>query len=143
MSKHTVQKLLLVGMMLSCIVLMAQVTSHPMPSASFTWQNPSTSDSGKWQVYFSRPVLINKVYCNTDGLGTVTVNLEIRPEDQPNNTGTTVLASPLTCTGTGTSTATISNANIPGSPTFGYVVTPIITGTSGSPGFVRVAVLTQ
>ncbi len=111
--------------------------------STFNWQTPTTGDSGKWQAYFYRPVAIAKVYCSTDGLGTVSINLQIRPDTSPNTTGTTVLSAPITCTGTGASTATILNNSIPASSSLGYLVTPIVTATTGSAGIVRVAVVTQ
>jgi len=111
--------------------------------ATFNLETPSTSDSGKYGGYYSRTVTIVKVSCNTDGLGTVSVNFEIRPEDSPNSAGTTVLAAPLTCTGSGTSTTSILNDVIPGTISFGYFVTLTIPATSGTPGKVWAAVVTR
>jgi len=110
---------------------------------NFNWQTPSAADSGKWAVYYNKVRTITKIYCKTDGLGTLDLNFEIRPEDHGNDAGTVVLAAPITCTGTGTSTSTILNAVIPGSSTFGYILTPTAISITGTPGYALVSVITQ
>lgn len=107
-------------------------------NASFSWANPVTGDSGKWQAQYSQAATISKVYCSTDA-GTLDLNFQIRTEDFPNSTGTTVLASSLVCTTSGASTAVILNDSIPAD----RLLTPIVTATSGSPGVVRTTVVTQ
>ena len=111
--------------------------------ANFVWLTPGTGDSGKWRAYYNTTRTITKIYCSTDGLGTVSLNFEIRPQDSPNNTGTTVLTDPLVCTGSGTETSTILNDTIPGTLSFGYLVVANVTETSGSPGLIQTAVVTQ
>lgn len=114
-------------------------TSPTIGSWSVDIETPQTADSGLWQHAVGNTYAITSVTCNTDQ-GTATINLDLRAASAPNASGAAVLGSPLVCAATGTAAQNVSPAVI---VTAGSPVALTIMAVSGSPGIVRVHVVTN
>lgn len=103
--------------------------------ASMSLENPSTTDTGKFQWKPKNALTISRVSCSTDS-GTVTINLDQRSESNPNVSGSPVLSVPLLCgSSTADSTAFLNSSVAPNAP-----VSLTIVALTGAPNIVRVHV---
>jgi hypothetical protein len=100
---------------------------------TFNLENPTSADSGKFQWKPLHALSFTRITCNVDS-GTVNINLEVRAESLPNNSGTAVLSSSLSCAPNTTAAVTFSSASVPGNSP----VALVITGTNGAPTIVRI-----
>ena len=103
--------------------------------ASFNLENPTTADSGKYQIEWPQAVVITEISCNTD-TGTVSVNLQERARATPNTAGTNTMTSSLACDSDSQTTTSFADSGIAVDVPYALM----ITATSGSPTIVRVHV---
>jgi hypothetical protein len=99
---------------------------------------PEVADSGKYQHKLTSNFAITQISCSTDQ-GTASINLDVRVEALPNVPGTQVLASPLVCNSTTATAPAILSPNV----TANSPIAVLISGTSGTPGVVRIHVSIQ
>jgi len=101
--------------------------------STFNLENPSVQDSGKFQWKPLHSISFTRISCNVDS-GSVSINLEVRSEALPNQSGASVLSSPLTCTTATVASVSFSSASVAGNSP----VALVITGTNGAPAIVRI-----
>lgn len=103
---------------------------------SISLESPVTADSGKFQIMFDQAVTITRVACSVAAATSATINLDERVAATPNTAGTAVLTSELVCDTDEAASTTFSNATVAARVPLAL----LITGTSGTPGVLRVNV---
>ena len=102
---------------------------------TFTIQDPTVGDVGRFQHKFATAVTINRVSASTDQ-GTVTLQFDERAEATPNTGGTDVLTAPLVADSNTEATTAFANAGIAADA----ILNLDIDAVSGAPKIVRIHV---
>lgn len=98
-------------------------------------QSPQLTDTGLFQFKPGGNFIATKLSCSVDQ-GSLTVNMEVRTRQNPNDTGPKLVTVDLVCAPTPVETTTIALPNL----TADNVLTLAILDKTGSPGIVRVFV---